>query len=178
MQRRSTITFLLGASIAAGAGPVRAQSLDWETIAGHDGRYSLEMPQGYRFLQARKSDDDTLRQYVFRWSGGGLDFAIYDQSQVEDGANMPMDLYVILKNMQTAVQKRWPGSTVLQQSEVQLGPAQGRSFALGVDQGRQVVVVRIYYANARLYEVLALVPAADQNGPVVTRFMNSVRIVR
>lgn len=178
MQRRSAITLLLGASIAAGAGPVQAQSLDWETIAGHDGRYSLEMPKGYRFLTARKSDDDTLRQYVFQWSGGGLDFAIYDRSQVEDGANMPMDLWVILNNMQAAIQKRWPGSTVLQQSDVQLGPAQGRSFTLGVDQGRQVVAARIYFANARIYEVLALVPAADQNGPVVTRFLNSVRIVR
>ena len=178
MQRRSAISLLVGASIAAGAAPVRAQSLDWETIAGHDGRYSFEMPRGYRYLTARKSDDDTLRQYVFRWNGGGLDFAIYDQSQVEDTSNMPMDLYVILKNMQTAVQKRWPGSTVLQQSEAQLGPAQGRSFTLGVNQGRNVVVVRIYYANARLYEVLALVPAADLNGPVVTRFLNSVRIVR
>lgn len=177
MQRRSAIALLLGASGAAGVGPARAQSLDWEAIAGHDGRYSFEMPKGYRYVTARKADDDTLRQYLFRWNGGGLDFGIYDQSQVFGASNMPMDLGVILKNMQGVVQKRWPGSTVLQQSEAQLGPAQGRAFTLSVDQGQAVVVVRVYYSNARLYEVLALVPAAEQNGPVVTRFMNSVRIV-
>lgn len=85
MQRRSVFALLFGASVAAGAGPVRAQSLDWEPIAGKDGRYSLEMPTGYRYLTTPQPDATTLQQYIFEWPGkGGLGFAIYDQSQVED----------------------------------------------------------------------------------------------
>ena len=179
MQRRSVVALAFGASIAAGASPAGAQSLDWEPIADKDGRYSLEMPKGYRYVTTPQPDATTLRQFIFEWPGkGGLGFAIYDVSQVEGPDRPPTDLGVILRNAERNVQGRWLGAVVLQQADTQLGPAQGRSVTLGIDQGRRALMARIYYVNSRLYEMIALTTAAEQNGPTVARFMNSLRIVR
>ena len=41
-----------------------------------------------------------------------------------------------------------------------------------------MLVARLYYVNSRLYEMIALVAAAEQNGPTLSRFMNSLRFTR
>ena len=144
MQRRSIFALALGASIASATDAVRAQSLDWEAIADKDGRYSLEMPKGCRYTTTLQPDATTLQQYVFEWPGkGGLGFAIYDLSQVEGPDRPPMDLWSILRTAQRNVQARWRGAVVLDQADTQLGPAQGRSFTLGIDQGQRVLVARL-----------------------------------
>ena len=43
---------------------------------------------------------------------------------------------------------------------------------------QRVLVARLYYVNSRLYEMIALVAAPEQNGPTLSRFMNSLRITR
>lgn len=161
---------------ATSAGSARAQPAPWQTIAGPNGRYSVEMPTPVRHQASSTPTGGTLRQTLFSWDGGGLDFAVYDM--VQSGPDHPpTDLQSVLANGQRAVQGRWPDSTVLQQGAVQSGPAQGRAFTLSVNGGRGILAGRVYYNDWRLYEMIALTKPEEQNGPIVTRFMNSLRIV-
>jgi hypothetical protein len=162
----------------AGAGflPAWAQSASWQTIAGPNGRYSVEMPVPVQQRTSNGPYGGTTHQSVFAWEGGALDFAVYDAMQAEGPDRPPTDLPVLLADMQRAIEARWPGSTVEQQSDVQLGPAQGRSFTLRIDGGARALVGRVYYNDSRVYEALALVKAGEANGPIVTRFLNSLRI--
>ena len=155
--------------------PAWAQSPSWQTIAGPNGRYTVDMPTPVRHQSSNTANGGTLRQTFFTWPGGGLDFAVYDM--IQSGPDRPpTDLQSILANGQRAVQGRWPGSTVLQQGAVQSGPAQGRAFTLGVNGGKGILAGRVYYSDWRLYEMLALTKPEEQNGPIVTRFLNSLRI--
>lgn len=156
--------------------PASAQGPSWQTIAGPNGRYSIEMPEPVRHRTSNGPYGGTTHQSVFTWEGGILDFAIYDAMQASGPDRPPTDLPVLLANMQRAIQARWPGSTVVQQSEVQLGPAQGRSFTLRIDGGARAVVGRVFYNDSRIYEALALVRGEEASGPIVTRFLNSLRI--
>lgn len=174
MRRR----FLLASTCcvaAAQAASAEAQSPSWQTIAGPNGRYTVDMPTPFRHQSSNTASGGTLRQTFFTWPGGGLDFAVYDM--IQSGPDRPpTDLQSILANGQRAVQGRWPGSTVLQQGAVQSGPAQGRAFTLGVNGGKGILAGRVYYSDWRLYEMLALTKPEEQNGPIVTRFLNSLRI--
>lgn len=175
MHRRLFLA-VTGCLAAAQSGSVGAQSLSWQTIDGPNGRYSVEMPTPVRRQSSNTATGGTLRQTFFTWDGGGLDFAVYDM--VQSGPDHPpTDLQSVLANSQRAVQGRWPGSTVLQQSAVQSGPAEGRAFTLSVNGGRGVLAGRVYYNDWRLYEMIALTRPEEQNSPIVTRFMNSLRIV-
>lgn len=173
MHRRFFLALTCCAAVPAGS--ARAQPSSWQTIAGPNGRYSVEMPTPVRHQTSSTPAGGTLRQTFFSWDGGGLDFAVYDM--IQSGADHPpTDLQSVLANSQRAVQGRWPGSTVMQQGAVQSGPAQGRAFTLSINGGKGVLTGRVYYNDWRLYEMLALTRPGEQNGEVVTRFMDSLRI--
>lgn len=55
------------------------------------------------------------------------------------------------------------------------GPVRHRS-SNRPDGGKRILTARIYYDNERLYEQMALTTPQEQNGPVLTRFMNSLGI--
>ncbi len=177
MLRRSILLSLPLAAAVAGA--ALAQQLTWQTITGAEGHYSFDIPTPFKQSNSTGAFNSILRGYMFEWGGGryGLDMTIIEIDP-GDPDHPPTDIGVLLKNGQSNVQKRWPGSTVLQQGEISLGPAQGRSFTLGIDGGRRLLIGRAYFLNARLYVQVAIVPPEEQNSPAVTRFMTSLSIVR
>ena len=177
MQRRSLLVSMFVA--AASTGTVQAQQLAWQTIAGAEGRYSFDIPTPIRQTQSTGAFDSIIRQYLFEWGSGryGLDMTIIELDP-RDPDHPATDVGVLLKNGQSNVQKRWPGSTVLQQGEISLGPAQGRAFKLSLEGGRLVLTGRVYFLNARLYLQIALTPPEEQSSAAVMRFMDSLRIVR
>ncbi len=179
MQRRSILLSLLLASTALGTVPARAQQPTWQTITGADGRYSFDFPVPFKQSNSTGAYNSVIRAYMFEGDGGryALDTSIIDLDP-SDPDHPATDVGVLLKNGQSNVQKRWPGSTVLQQGEIAQGQAQGRSFTLSIDGGRLLLIGRAYFLNARLYIQVAIVPPEEQNGPMVTRFLNSLRIVR
>ncbi|MDI1286227.1 MAG: hypothetical protein PSV46_17710 [Reyranella sp.] len=169
---------MLLASTALGTAPARAQQPAWQTITGADGRYSFEIPTPFKQSNSTGDYNSILRGYMFEWGGGryGLDMTIIEIDP-GDADHPAADVGVLLKNGQSNVQKRWPGSTVLQQGEVSQGRAQGRSFTLSVDGGRLLLIGRAYFLDARLYVQVAITSPDEQNSTMVTRFLNSLRIV-
>ena len=179
MQRRSILLSLPLAAMALATVPVQAQQLTWQTITGADGRYSFEIPTPFKQSNSTGAYNSILRGYMFEWAGGryGLDMTIIELDP-GDADHPATDVGVLLKNGQSNVQKRWPGSAVLQQGEISQGQAQGRSFTLSIDGGRRLLIGRAYFLNARLYVQVEIVSPEEQNSPTVTRFINSLRIVR
>ena len=177
MQRRSILLSLPLAATALATVPVQAQQPAWQTITGADGRFSFEIPTPFKQSNSTGAYNSTFRGYMFEWGGGryGLDLTIIELDS-GDPDHPPTDISVLLKNGQSNVQKRWPGSTVLQQGEISQGQAQGRSFTLNIDGGRRLLIGRAYFLNARLYVQVAITSPEEQNSPMVTRFMNSLRI--
>jgi hypothetical protein len=83
MQRRVLIGALL---LAGGAPPAFAQAVEWQEIAGEEGRFRLQMPKGFREVSGPRPDGSMARQYQFTTSEGfGLDFAIVDFVKAEPG---------------------------------------------------------------------------------------------
>lgn len=176
MQRRSILLSLVLAPAVVGT--AGAQQLVWQTITGADGRYSVEMPTPYREVSSARPGFNTVRQYIVEPSRGvGLDFVIYDFVQ-----GMQDQPFVDLSNRyqiaQDAVKARWPGATLLDQSDVTSGPVQGRSFVLSIDGGQRVLSCRLFYNDQRVYDLQAITVPQDRNNPAVARFLNSLRIVR
>lgn len=176
MKRRDLMAWAAIGGAGLVAGPARAQSLTWEEVAGPNGRYRLEMPKGYRHRTVPQAGRGTRQSYLIELGGNfAMELMIYDYEQ-NDQDRPPDDLYSQLLAAESLVKRRWPGARVLEQKDLQLGPAQGRGFVLAIDGGQKVLAARIYYLNARLYEQVAIVPAADRNSPVLARFMNSLSI--
>lgn len=176
MKRRGFVAGVVCAALAPAAS--FAQAVEWQEIVGEEGRYRLQMPRGYQEISGPRPDGSTARQYrMTSPQGFGIEFAITDYVKDNPG-HPPTDLGARLRDAERAVQQRWPGSTVLEQSDVQLGPAQGRSFTLEVDRGQGVLIVRLYYSSQRLYTQLALARRDQRQNPVIVQFMNSLRIER
>lgn len=178
MRRRSILLSLVLASTAVGTASVQAQQPTWQTITGADGRYSFDIPTPFKQSNSTGAYNSIIRGYMFEWGGGryGLDMTTIELDP-SDPDHPATDVGVLLKNGQSNVQKRWPGSTVLQQGEISQGQAQGRSFTLSLNGGQLLLIGRVYFLNARLYLLIALAPPDEQNSPTVARFMNSLRIV-
>ena len=175
MQRRVLIGALL---LAGGAPPAFAQAVEWQEIAGEEGRFRLQMPKGFREVSGPRPDGSMARQYQFTTSEGfGLDFAIVDFVKAEPG-HPPTDLDMRLRDGQRAVQQRWPGSTVLGQRDVKLGSLQGRAFTLSIQGGSGVLIARMYYGGQRLYAQLAMARNDQRANPIIAHFMESLRIER
>jgi hypothetical protein len=147
-----------------------------------DGNYTMQMPKGYKRTATPERDGGTLQQFTFNWNEqngqeNAIDFGVYNIAS--DQPDRPLiDASFQLQVAQSNVQGRFPGAVVLQQADTHLGPAQGRSFALSIDHGKRLVLVKCYYINSRLYELIASVTPEQQNGPVVTNFMNDLSILR
>ena len=178
MQRRSVLLSLLATPVA-GMAPVHAQQLAWQTITGADGRFSFDFPTPFKQSNSTGAYNSVIRAYLFEGGGGryAFDTSIIDLDP-SDPDHPATDVGVMLKNGQSNVQKRWPGSIVLQQGEIAQGQAQGRSFTLSIDSGRHLLIGRVYFLNARLYIQVAVVPPDEQNSAMVSRFLNSLSIVR
>jgi hypothetical protein len=177
MQRRFSIALMLGLLAVAGSTAVRAESIPMERLVNNEGRYSVVLPKDFVHTTSPRPDGGSLQQFRYQWGKGAIDFGIYDFAQLN--ADHPAtDLPVVLKNAQRNVQDRWPGAVVLQESEIQSGQAQGRSFVLSFDQGKRVLTAKIYYINQRLYELMAVTASDEQNSPLVTDVMNSLQVVR
>ncbi len=179
MRRRSILLSLALAPTVVGTASVQAQQPAWQTITGADGRFSFDIPTPFKQSNSTGAYNSIIRGYMFEWGGGryGLDMTIIELDP-SDPDHPATDVGVLLKNGQSNVQKRWPGSTVLQQGEISQGQAQGRAFTLSLNGGQLLLIGRVYFLNARLYLLVAMAPPDEQNSPTVARFMNSLRIVR
>lgn len=179
MHRRS---FIAGSALAVFATvPLVAQAqspvplVDWQDVAGDEGRWRLQLPKGYQLVTVTGADGSTMRQYRSTFPGLAMDFSITDYVQAEAGHPLT-DETAMLKRAQAAVQQRWPGSTVLDQSDSQLGRAQGRSFTLAVDQNKGFLAMRVYYSGQRLYQLASLGLMQYRQSPVVLHFMDSFKL--
>ena len=74
------------------------------------------------------------------------------------------------------MRQRWPGSTVLEQGDSQLGRAQGRAFTLAVDQNKGFLAMRFYYLGQRLYQLAVLGRMEYRQSQAVLHFLNSLRL--
>lgn len=177
MQCRLNIGLMLCVLAMSASTAARADSIPMERLADKDGRYSVALPKGFVQATSPRPDGGSLQQFRYQWGNGAVDFGIYDFAQAN--ADHPAtDLAVVLKNAQRNVQDRWPGAVVVQQAEIQSGQAQGRSFVLKFDQGSRILTARVYYINQRLYELMAVTTADEQNSPLVAEIMNSLQVVR
>jgi hypothetical protein len=179
MQRRGFIAGAAGVSIISGSGSLGAQPVVWEETVDPDGRsYRVQMPKGNRYAALPRPDGGTVRQYSFVVANKfGLDFLVTSFVGNESGlpaaaAQVPARLEAIQGGMQRA----WPGSTVLEQEPIQLGSAQGRSFVLAVDQGRGILMARLYYTSQALYSQTAHAGLEERQNPAILQFMNSLRL--
>ena len=129
MKRRDLMAWAAIGGVGLVAGPARAQSLTWEEVAGPNGRYRLEMPKGYRHSTVPQAGQGTRQSYLVELGGNfAMELMIYDYEQ-NDQDRPPDDLYSQLLAAESLVKRRWPGARVLEQKDLQLGPAQGRGFA-------------------------------------------------
>ena len=179
MHRRS---FIAGSALGGFATvPLVAQAqspvppVNWQDVTGDDGRWHLQMPEGYQPVTVPGADGSMMRQYRSTFPGLAMDFSITDYVQAEAGHPLT-DEAAMLTRAQAAVQQRWPGSTVLDQSDSQLGRAQGRSFTLAIDQNKGFLTMRVYYFGQRLYQLAALGLMQYRQNPVVLHFMGSFKL--
>ena len=116
MRRRSILLSLVLAPAVVET--AQAQQLAWQTITGADGRFSFDIPAPFKQSNSTGAYNSIIRGYMFEWGGGryGLDMTIIELDP-SDPDHPATDVGVLLKNGQSNVQKRWPGSTVLQQGE-------------------------------------------------------------
>lgn len=179
MHRRSFIAGSVLTAFAAVPLVARAQSpmppVDWQDVTGDEGRWRLQLPKGYQLVSVPGADGSTMRQYRSTFPGLAMDFSITDYVQAEAGHPLTNEA-AMLKRAQAAVQQRWPGSTALEQSDSQLGRAQGRSFTLAVDQNKGFLTMRVYYFGQRLYQLASLGLMQYRQSPVVLHFMDSLKL--
>jgi hypothetical protein len=152
-----------------------AQGLEWEEIVGPEGQYRVEMPKGYKY-ETGPGGGGRAQQYRIAYpSGFGFEFAVTDL----DNDN-PLDPTVQedhLRLAMEAAQQRWPGSTVVEQEPLWLGPARGRSMVLSVQKNTGVLIMRVYVTlPRRLYAQLVLARNDERNNPAIDRFLNSLRL--
>ena len=180
MHRRS---FVAAAALIAATKDAAAQSplpplpssIDWQDVSGDDGSWRVQLPKGYQFVSVPGADGSTMRQYRSTYVGLGMDFAITDYVRAEAGHPLT-DEGAMLRRAQAAVQQRWPGSTILEQSDSALGRAQGRSFTLAVDRSQGFLSMRVYSLGQRLYQMAALGETQYRGNPQVLHFLNSLRL--
>jgi hypothetical protein len=180
MYRRS---FVAAAALIAATRGAAAQSplpplppaIDWQDVSGDDGRWRVQLPKGYQLVSVPGADGSTMRQYRSTYVGLGMDFAITDYVRAEAGHPLT-DEGAMLRRAQAAVQQRWPGSTILEQSDSSLGRAQGRSFTLAVDRNQGFLSMRVYHLGQRLYQMAALGEMQYRGNPLVLHFLNSLRL--
>jgi hypothetical protein len=179
MWRLASIALFLCALTATAAGTAQAQSLPTEPVA-NDGRFSLEMPKGFKQTTAPRPDGGSMQQYTFMWKDQSanenmIGLTVYD---VAPGGPAYLPTDARFDSAERGAQARWPGSVISQQVDINSGPAKGRSFTLTLDHGRHVLLTKAYYVDRRLYEMMALVTPDQQASPTVVAFMNSLRILR
>jgi hypothetical protein len=175
MHRRSFIAGSALATLFAAPAVVRAQSVEWQDVAAEDGRWRLQMPKGYQLVTIPGTDGSTTRQYRSTFPGLAMDYSITDYVQAEAGHPLT-DEAAMLRRAQDAVRQRWPGSTVLEQGDSQLGRAQGRAFTLAVDQNKGFLAMRFYYLGQRLYQLAVLGRMEYRQSQAVLHFLNSLRL--
>ena len=160
---------------AAAPQPAAPPPIEWEDIVGAEGRYRLQMPDDYQYLEAQPEPGGPMfHQYSVAYPGRfGLQLMINDRSGPPDEA---ADVAARLLEMQADLQRSWPGATVLEQKPIQLGSVPGRTFTLSVDRGQSVVMVRLYYTEQALYTQLCVAPITHRKDPAVIRFFDSLRV--
>jgi hypothetical protein len=160
--------------------PVTAQQPVMERVEGDGGRYSFEIPKGYKSSTSPRPNGGTMRQHTYAWKDSVgqynlVDFAVVDPPP---GARKEIDIW----QAQRMVSARYPGSLLSQAQEIQSGPAKGISFSMIVNsergQGQHVVAMKLYTLDGRLYEMLSATRTEDRNDPTVVAFMNSFRAIR
>ena len=149
--------------------------IEWEDIAADDGRYRLQMPDDYHYLEAQpQPGGPTFRQYNVASPGRfGFQLMIADRADPpEEAANVAARLV----EMQADLQRSWPSATVLEQKPIQLGSVPGRAFTLSIDHGQSVVMVRLYYTARAYYTQICEAPTTHRRDPAVTRFFDSLQL--
>jgi hypothetical protein len=151
--------------------------IEWEDIVGADGRYRLQMPNDYHYLEAQRQPGAPLfREYSIAYPGRfGFQLMVSDRSGPAEAA---ADVATRLADMQDDLQRSWPSATVLEQKPIQLGTVPGRAFTLSIDHGQSVVMVRLYYTAQALYTQVCEAPAAHRRDPAVTRFFDSFSLAQ
>ena len=173
MQRRG---FVSGAAALCVGGTALAQQIAWEDVTSADGRYRLKMPKGYRYMTV-PAHNGVLHSYVTilpdRYIFEFLDVLLVGvQSKItEEKFREPS----AGAEAAAGLQKSWPGSTLLEQRWIMLGPAFGWEFVFGTDQGSRVVIVRSYLTLAASYTQVVQGPAAGRQNPATTQFLDSLR---
>lgn len=180
MYRRGFVAALAlsaAARVAVAQSPLAPlpSSIDWQDVSGDDGRWHVQLPRGYQLVSVPGADGSTMRQYRSTYVGLGIDFAITDDVRAQAGHPLT-DQGAMLRRAQAAVQQRWPGSTILEQSDSTLGQAQGRSFTLAVDRNQGFLAMRVYSLGQRLYQMAALGETHYRGNPLVLHFLNSLRL--
>jgi|GEM_PF-6824727 len=184
MQRRVFVSSAAGAALCVGAGVgavvgpgvARAQQITWEDVASPDGRYRLKIPKGYRYMTV-PAHNSVLHSYVailpdrFIFEFLDVQLAGAESKITLEKAREPS----ALAQAGAGLQKSWPGSTVLEQRSITLGPAYGWEFVFGTDQGSRFVLIREYLTLTASYTQVVQGPTADRQNAATQQFMNSLR---
>ena len=174
MRRRSFALGLSGLVLLSAPGALRAQGIEWEEIVGPEGQFKVQMPKGYKTVSGPQAAG-MMHQYRIAFpSGFGLEFAYTDLKN--DNPLDPTAETDHLKRALDALQQRFPGATVLEQDDVWLGQARGRSIVLSVQKNTGVLIARVYATVPRLYAQIVLARNDERQSPVIERFLNSLRI--
>ena len=178
MQRRGFVASAASAGVASVMGPggVRAQQFVWEDVASADGRYRLKMPKGYRYMTV-PAHNDILHSYVSILPDRfilefldvllvGVESKITRESAQESSSR---------EEAAAGLQKSWPGSTLLEQRWITLGPAYGYEFVFSTDKGSRFVLARMYLTLTASYTQVVQGPVADRQNPITTQFLNALQ---
>jgi hypothetical protein len=178
MHRRGFVASAASAGVAAVMGPagVRAQQFVWEDVASADGRYRLKMPKGYRYMTV-PAHNGVLHSYVSilsdRFILEFLDVLLVGvQSKItRESAQEPSSR----ADAAAGLQKSWPGSTLVEQRWITLGPAYGYEFVFSTDQGSRFVLARMYLTLTASYTQIAQGPTADRQNPITSQFLDALQ---
>lgn len=163
------VLFVLGGTASAAAQA-------WVPYKSQDGRFEVQLPGPPKVAETFNDMGDRTLNLEVQLSASQV-FVVM-ATQFLKGTRPDESAPKLLKDAQTAVERRFPGADLLHSAAFDHGKWKGRSFTLRIEGGKLIYQARLYWAGNRLYQTIAVTDPGSAALPMVGHFMDSFQLLK
>jgi hypothetical protein len=173
MKRRLAVLCLLVAPFAA-----RAQSDDWQTVAGPDQSFRIEMPAPAEKATADEKEKGHAGPRIAWESKRNGQIFDFDFVDYEDGWFSKRDSKVMAKELgRGEAEKAFPKDKYKYVRDEPIDQQRWDGYALDIeDTNGLIIMMRTYIVKDRLYRLLVTAAADPKSRATATRFLDSFKL--